>query len=159
MQETRVTSGVLGTSYTAVFGSSLFPILNLASNVRQSCLISEIKISVKLTSISEYVHVSDATLDPNEQAHLRRVAFREAEGKSVSVKIGDLEDPITYGIKNVSGGYFLDLVKVLTIPPRQSILLDPTEILYLKVDESLGANDKVQYRCSGVIFTDSYYEY
>jgi hypothetical protein len=126
-------------------------IADVNPSLKQKISISYIRISVSLPSKPEWAYVGDGTLDLNAQDKAERDAWNALSGNAVKLKIGDLEEPLNYSIKNVLGGYSFDLT---TRCSKGSIMLNQSETLQLKLLTALGSGDSVAFQCYGTAFID-----
>lgn len=153
MQQSQTLFVDLSTNWTQVFGVSPTSLNGVAPGLRRIAAITVIRVTVNLPSLPAYNYVANSTLDPSEQDDLRRQAFNAAPGNHIQVRFGDKINPISFPIKNVVGGYILDLKRLL-LPQDRAIVLDAEQPLELKLSSALGTNDAVQCYCQGSLLID-----
>jgi hypothetical protein len=154
--EFRVARGQLSTNWSSIFGVDLFPILQISSELTQFAVVTELKISVSLPSKPLYEYVADSSLDAAIQEQQELDAWNQVIGNSIEVKYSDaFSDPLKYKINNVAGGYAINLITRLSLAPvDRQVVLNPSEILQLKLTESLGSGDKISYEATGYVWVN-----
>lgn len=152
MTELRVGRGFLTNTQLAVFGAGVTDLIPLPS-VRQIYLLRFIDIHVTLPSLTPYVYVADGSLDLNEQDRQRRLAFTSTPGNAIEVSIGSFTLPLTYPLKNVSGGYKFNLKPLFGDAVDDYVLLS-SETLNLKLTAPLGTGDVVGFSVTGFVRID-----